>query len=529
MKSIKKAIYFGTITLVIVGLLMASTANIIAQDSETNENKVITQTNKIDIKPTDSVKSLPLENKVIYKQPSNTLGTPLFTAITPAISDSGSDMVLGFYAPDQENVFYSGSPDFGQTWTDGLGWMWDEPPELPDVDGCGDGRFIGTMVPNGLNYDGGAMAKVEISDVSDTENGYAAMYWTWNDVGAGYTNFIDLACGGYTAADPDENAWAYGGFSIIGDHGELGSQTCFFSYQSSSEGNAWIYTLTDTPGSLNGATSTSMDIDQDTLYSYAVYNYDNQGNKDIYVFIMDFGQWGEYSGSPIHEDAWQAFLTTSGNDNTLDVSAFKNNVIIVSERDGNIIAYYAQNPINNDFSEITITTGGTEPRISHYDENKAVCEFIKNGDLYFSYTEDGGVTWSTPKLVSEEPDVQSGDVCAYGYAYESEDTIYFAPTDFSQAILTIESISGGIGISAVIKNIGTAAAENVDWSIVTAGTVFLGGEKSGTIASLAPGASTTIKTGLILGFGTIDVTVTLGPVTKEASGKLLLFYIIGLA
>ena len=146
---------------------------------------------------------------------------------------------------------------------------------------------------------------------------------------------------------------------------------------------------------------------------------------------------------------------------------------------------------------------------------------------YFSYTEDGGVTWSTPKLVSEEPNVQSGDVCGLGYAYESEETIYFAPTDFSQAILTIESISGGIGVSAVVKNIGTAAAENVDWSIVTDGTVFLGAEKSGQV-TLQPGASATIKTGLMLGFGAIDVTVTLGSVTKKASGKLLLFFVTGL-
>ena len=62
---------------------------------------------------------------------------------------------------------------------------------------------------------------------------------------------------------------------------------------------------------------------------------------DLYLFIMDFGQWGEYGGSPIHENNWVETLATSGNDNNLDVSAFQQNVIIVSERDGAIIAYYA--------------------------------------------------------------------------------------------------------------------------------------------------------------------------------------------
>lgn len=527
MKSIKKTIYVETITLVIVGLLITSTASIIAQNTEINDNKVITQTIKTDIKPTDYVKSQPIENKVIYGQPSNTLGTPVFNAITPAIADSGSDMVLGFNSPENENVFFSGSLDFGQTWTDGTGWQLDEAPELPDVDGCGDGRFIAALVPNGLDYDGGAGYVIHISDPS-TQDGYSAGSYSWNDVGAGYTNFIDVACGGYTAVDPTENEWAYGGYSIVGDHGELGSQTGFFSYQNSVDGYAWIYTLADNPGDFNGATSTSMDIDQETLYSYAVYNYDNQGNKDILLFIMDFGQWGTYSGSAIHEHNWVQTIETSGNDNTLDVSALNKNVIIVSERDGNIIAYYATGLHNLGFTEKTITTGATQPRISHYDELKAVCEFIKDGASYFSFTEDGGVTWSTPELVSEEPNVVNGDVCAYGYAYESEDTIYFAPADFSQAILTIESVSGGIGVKAVIKNVGTAAAENVAWSIVTDGTVFIGGEKSGQI-TVQPGASTTIKTGLMLGFGKIDVTITVGSVTKKVSGKLLLFFVAGLA
>ena len=527
MKKLERNIIVYAITLVIVGLVITSTASVISQELDTKENKLITKLNKINIKPMDSTYSQPMENKKVYSQPSEMVGIPLFSGITPALSDSGSSMVVGFNSLDQENVYFAGSTDFGETWTDGLGWGWEEPPELPDVDGCGDGRFIGTMVPSYYFAEGSAMAKVEISDASDVDNGYSATYWDWYDVGAGYTGFIDLACGGYTAEDPEENEWAYGGFSIIGDHGELGDQTCFFSYQCNEAGTAWIYTLTDEPGSLNDATSTGMDIDQDTLYSYAVYNYDNQGTMDIYVFVMDFGQWGEYSGYPIHENNWGIQLNTSGNDNKLDVSAFKNNVIIVSERDGDIIAYYGDDPLQNDFSETTIIADADDPRISHIDENKAVCEFIKDEDLYYAFTEDGGVTWTTQGQVSEEENVLSGDGCAYGYAYEAEEIIYFAPTDFSQPILQIDSISGAIGISAIVKNVGTAAAENVDWSIVTEGIVFIGGEKSGQI-TLQPGETKTIKTGLMLGFGNIDVTVTLDTMTKTASGKLLLFFIIGL-
>jgi len=93
--------------------------------------------------------------------------------------------------------------------------------------------------------------------------------------------------------------------------------------------------------------------------------------------------------------------------------------------------------------------------------------------------------------------------------------------------VVIESISDGLGVSAVIKNTGDAAAENFAWSIKSDGTVFVGKEKSGT-ATLQPGASTTIKTGLMLGFGTIAITITADKATKTANAKLLLFFVTGL-
>ncbi|VVB62257.1 Uncharacterised protein [uncultured archaeon] len=519
--------------ILIVGLLMLSTVSIIAQKPEITENQVITQTNKISVKTMDSTYAHPVENKKIFTQPSGTLSLSLFPGATPAISNSGASMAIGFNSLDNQNVYFAGSTDRGTTWTDGIGWELDESPELPDVDGCGDGRLIGTMLPNGLDADGSAMYKVYISDASDTTNGYACSSWTWNDVGAGYTNFIDIACAGYTSAVPAENTWTYGAHAMVGDHGTAGKQTIFFSYQSKEEGNAWIYRFQDEPGAFNGATSASVDIDQTTLYSYAAYNYinyNNSGYLDIYLFIMDFGTWNTTTDPPQHGNQWDVYLNTVGNNNNLDISVSNNNVIIVSEKNGNIVAYHADDPVHNGtFSETTIITGAKQPRISHYGVNQAVCEYIKNGDVYCVVTDDGGATWSAPEKVSVEDSIQSTDVCLMGSAYESDNTIYFAPMTVKTPILGIESVSGGIGVSAVIKNSGTGAAENVDWSITSTGTIFVGKEKSGTIATLAPGASITIKSGLMLGFGTISTTITVGSVTKKESGKLLLFYVTGLA
>lgn len=90
--------------------------------------------------------------------------------------------------------------------------------------------------------------------------------------------------------------------------------------------------------------------------------------------------------------------------------------------------------------------------------------------------------------------------------------------------IIIESITGGIGVTAVVKNIGNATAKNFDWSIISDGLVLLGGKKTGT-TTLVPGESITIKTGLISGFGPLAITVTADTATKTANAKLLLFYV----
>jgi hypothetical protein len=100
-------------------------------------------------------------------------------------------------------------------------------------------------------------------------------------------------------------------------------------------------------------------------------------------------------------------------------------------------------------------------------------------------------------------------------------------------ILTVEQFKGGFGLSAVVKNTGDAAATNVSWSINLDGKmIFLGRNTTGTISSIAPGDSVTIKTGLILGFGKTNIEATAtceegATYTEEGSAFILLFFVIG--
>ncbi len=110
--------------------------------------------------------------------------------------------------------------------------------------------------------------------------------------------------------------------------------------------------------------------------------------------------------------------------------------------------------------------------------------------------------------------------CYYETNLFGDPSLKIINTDNFSPEIVVESITSGIGVSAVITNNGDATATNFDWSITTEGPVFIGKEKTGT-ATLEPGASTTIKTGFMLGFGAITVTVKADTAIKTQDFKLL--------
>lgn len=214
------------------------------------------------------------------------------------------------------------------------------------------------------------------------------------------------------------------------------------------------------------------------------------------------------------------------------------NVAVVFMNEGNVICAYSSN--DGETWDTTTIGSGTYPDIC-FAENKFKCAYVNGGNLYIVTSADGGATWDDPtqindvdgSVVEEENAI---DIHAAGVVWiddrEGSNNIYFASGGASP-ILEITEISGGLGVSALITNSGTADATNVDWSITLDGTVFLGAETTDTISSIAVGESVPIKSGFPLGFGPIDITITAqsaeGPSdTETASGKLLLFFITGL-
>jgi hypothetical protein len=90
------------------------------------------------------------------------------------------------------------------------------------------------------------------------------------------------------------------------------------------------------------------------------------------------------------------------------------------------------------------------------------------------------------------------------------------------------TIKGGFGVSATIKNTGTANLTNISWSITLDGKlVFVGKSKTGTIAALAPGDSQVVKDLLVIGFGKTGIAVEAAGVEESATGTVILFLVIG--
>jgi hypothetical protein len=98
------------------------------------------------------------------------------------------------------------------------------------------------------------------------------------------------------------------------------------------------------------------------------------------------------------------------------------------------------------------------------------------------------------------------------------------------AALEIQTITGGLfKVKTSIKNVGTLPIASIAWNITLVGGAFIGKQSTGTITSLAPGASQAISSKFILGFGKTVITVKATSADasdlKEQNGTILLFFI----
>jgi len=166
---------------------------------------------------------------------------------------------------------------------------------------------------------------------------------------------------------------------------------------------------------------------------------------------------------------------------------------------------------------------------------------FNHGSTGAAYLFDGADGWAQrQKLTTKEGaygDNFGVNICLkggnaiIGAAFDDEDGLVNAGSAYMFSSSPYYSaLSGGFGITMTVTNYALEDAFNVTWQIHVKGGLLglVNTTKSGTIATIPSGAtSTAVSTGIFLGLGPIAITASAEDAEVNATGTILLIYVIG--
>jgi len=257
-------------------------------------------------------------------------------------------------------------------------------------------------------------------------------------------------------------------------------------------------------------------------------------SHDVFVATLDdtgTWQWAMSAGGTNWDEGYA--LTSDKNGSIyvtgyFDGSAFFGNTTLFTQGDFDVfiakLTYLnANEPPVADFNYSPRT-----PQVGQSVTFDASYSFDPDGDI-ISYEWDFG-----------DETAGNGMIIDHVYSWSGSFSVSLKVTDRENAVdtlvKTIEvfaasedfnfSIMGGLGVSVVITNPGIEDARDVPWLIHVEGGILglVNKVAEGTIDIIPAGQSTSVKTGVFLGFGPILITVRAGASEKTAEGKQVIIF-----
>ena len=527
------------ITCVIAGLVITSTSAIasIKTETEYTQGYAIQLSQPLDYKKlAGSSNPAVLDGSVPVFMSEN---DDLHPSLAVAADGNGFYSVIDVFYDDvyayQPSLFHS--PD-GVTWTYQITFTYDD-AQYSDLEASQDGTW-GTFSAPPLENSFAVLIHAEVPEES--------VFWDWSSNG-----FDNLQYSSFAAYDDPDPALSidWGKMSFTGDYssgGDSYSGVPLIMYQEKGTSEYGIISWVQSGGvPVEGFLHSATDIDTETLYGYSIY--DNIDGS-LLIRIDDMSRWQD-TGQGYY--AHPLLATRSLDEDTFnlsypDIAAYNSCAIAVAEKTDmeEIVCYYSSNGFLT-YSPVVEVCEGTFPAIKMIYDKIAVMTFIKDDVLFFTVTEDGGATWSTPAQVADnqvESEYRAAEICSISGQPKAiwEDTrngpvdIYFGDIDYLVQVPILDLvINTGLGLDAkaTVSNIGTADATDVNVTITVTGGI-LGGidvTKYESIATLATGDAQPVSSGLMLGLGSIVIEVTASAigtdtVSKSRNGNQFLIFTI---
>ncbi|MBN1211434.1 MAG: PQQ-like beta-propeller repeat protein, partial [candidate division Zixibacteria bacterium] len=332
--------------------------------------------------------------------------------VHPAIADAGNEyafMAYEFEENDSVLVNWCGSTDDFDNFTCAY---WDTLlVSYPSIDYWGnDTLFYGTAVPGPTLYSGGNTNLFRLNNPGNQTN-WTLSFWSWNNYGWHDMKMAEIACDPSSEFAQRPGEYAFGIISMV--HSStyttpdlIDAPHILYELDTIYAGWATISWFNN----LNGCLSTTIDIDKNTHFAYAVYDpyIDADNQRKLFIRQDLFTD----MGNDTYEAGYTYNLSTGENIQYPAVAAHDGNVVVVCEfyndsdpDDIDIICFYnpsSDGAIDNFSTSTVIATydGERHPEISHIDGDIYLCTFVRGDTLFQTASCDAGVNWNTPTIVN---------------------------------------------------------------------------------------------------------------------------------